>query len=200
MNFCGSLGGGALLKGLDLVLEVFVKHPELTLHVVGSVDKEPDFMAMYERELTQLANIHFHGHQLPNSAKFHAILGRAFCFIAPSASEATSPAVITLLQAGLFPILSRDTGVNLPAGCGPYLEECTIEEIEQGVLAAYQLPANEVEAQVSQTQTYAVTTFTRERFHASMREYLTACLADIVLKTEQQRVFIIVGFFHNPNQ
>jgi len=176
-EFLWFFGSGAVHKGLDLVLEVFATHPEYTLNIVGAKLKaEPDFIEMYQKELYELPNIHYHGFLLPSGIQFREIINRTFCFIAPSCSEGISPAVTTCLQIGLFPIISADTGVDLPSGCGILLENCTIDEIERAVLAVYNLSDFELNRQIWVTQTYAANLFSRDRFHSSLENYLSQCL------------------------
>ncbi len=56
---------GAVHKGLDWLLEIFAHHPDLHLHICGQVEREKDFYSVYEHELKNLPNIHYHGWTLP---------------------------------------------------------------------------------------------------------------------------------------
>ncbi|MBT0653021.1 glycosyltransferase [Geomobilimonas luticola] len=169
-------GGGAVHKGLDLVLEVFAKNSELKLHVVGNYDVETDFMKIYGKELTELPNIKYHGFVYPNSHEFNKIVKNVFCFVAPSCSEASSSAVVTCLQVGLYPIISRDNGVTLPFAAGAYLEECSVEEIEHAVWQAYRMEESELKKQTLQCQDYALEQFSRKRFSQNMTRALTVIM------------------------
>lgn len=176
-EFLWCYGGGAVHKGLDLVLEVFAKNPTLTLNIVGNIESERDFFLIYKRELTLLPNIRYHGYLLPSSSKFIEIVKRSFCFIAPSCSEAISAAAVTCLQLGLFPIISRDNGIMLPFGTGIYLEHCTTEEIEHAVYKVYALSDVSLQEQLSITQTYALQEFSRENFTRKMTLCITKALS-----------------------
>jgi glycosyltransferase involved in cell wall biosynthesis len=177
-EFLWFFGGGAVHKGLDLALEVFARNPDLTLNVVGNVAAEPDFMEMYKRELMHSPNIRYHGPLLPNSDNFKRIVHDTFCFVAPSCSEGLSPAVATCLQIGLYPLISRDTGVELPPGCGFYLETCSITEIEQAVLTSHQMDKTEIIRQTTATQTYALRQFSRENFRQRMQNFIFQTLTN----------------------
>jgi hypothetical protein len=126
-------GGGAVLKGLDLVLEVFSRHPEYTLHVVGPYLKEQDFVAAYRTELFETSNIKSHGFLFPADRRFVDIASRTQAFISPSASEGISTAAITCMQAGMVPIISKNCGIPLSDHAGILLEECTLAAIERAV-------------------------------------------------------------------
>jgi glycosyltransferase involved in cell wall biosynthesis len=174
-EFLWFFGGGAVHKGLDLVLEVFSRNPKLILHVVGPVD-ETDLMEMYRKELTKSKNIHFHGELNPSSQKFQKIINNVFCFVAPTCSESISTAVATCLQLGLYPIISRDTGVTLPEECGIYLETCTIAEIEKNVLEVYEMSPKDLLDQIKRVQVKAFQLYSRKSFSEQMTQYLLKVL------------------------
>jgi glycosyltransferase involved in cell wall biosynthesis len=176
-EFLWFFGSGVVHKGLDLLLEVFSKYGEFTLHVVGKVDREPDFMSIYRHELTALPNIRMHGPLRIDSERFREIIRDVFCFIAPSCSEGLSPAVVTCMQIGLYPVLSRDTGVTLPSGCGVYLENCSVEEIETAVIGVSQMETADLNAEITQCQSYALHELSRARFRERMELFLSNTLA-----------------------
>jgi len=176
-EFTWFFGGGAVHKGLDLVLEVFDRHPELTLNVIGDVESERDFMLIYGDLLTRRSNIHYHGYLSPSSDEFRQITDRSFCFVAPSCSESISSAAATMMQVGLYPIISRETGVTLPTDCGIYLEKCTHDEIERSVLQVHQTESEELTDQIDLCQRYALVQFSRGEFSRQMERFLTECLA-----------------------
>ncbi len=170
-KFLWFFGSGAVHKGLDLTLEVFAGHPEWPLNVVGNATEEEDFAACYQKELA-MSHIQTHGYVVPSSESFEEISRRCFCFVAPTCSEGTSAAVITCLQVGLYPIISRNTGVTLPDDCGIYLEQCTVEEIEAAVRHVMSLPAEELTRQIAITQEYALQRYSREAFVREMDRFI----------------------------
>jgi glycosyltransferase involved in cell wall biosynthesis len=175
-EFLWFFGSGAVHKGLDLLLEVFARHPELQLHVVGAIAPEEDFYELYKEELTATKNIHNHGYLFPSSAEFQGLLKDVFCFVAPTCSEGISPSVVTCLQLGLYPVISLDTGVTLPDGCGLYIESLTIDEVEKHVLAAMELKDDEIIHQVQKTQADALARFSRSAFKSQMEGFITRTL------------------------
>jgi hypothetical protein len=171
-EFLWFFGGGAVHKGLDRVLEVFARNPRLTLNVVGNLSTEEDFFAAFYRELTQLANIKWHGFLDPASSEFASIAARCAAFVAPSCSESISAAAATLLQVGLYPIVSRETGISLPAGAGTYLESSSVDEIEAAATDVIEMPWRELADQIERTQAVALVAYSRQSFAAAVREYL----------------------------
>lgn len=182
-EFVWYFGNGAVRKGLDIVLEAFAKHPDWVLHVIGTPHKEPDFMKIYRRELTQTPNIKLEGYLTPASARFAEIMQTSFCFIAPTCTEGTSTAVATMLQVGLYPLVSRESGVDLPDGCGRYFKELSVEEVERLATETLALPAERLCTEIKATQAYALDSFSREAFAKRM----TTALDRIISETRRKR-------------
>jgi glycosyltransferase involved in cell wall biosynthesis len=170
------LGGlNPVLKGVDLLLDVFSRRPEWILHLVGPVFPKDvasgglslydmEFVREYERELLDLPNIRTHGYLQPNSEKFAEIAARCFCFVFPSCSEGISNACLTCLSVGLYPVLSRQTGVALPAGCGRILETCSIEEIDAVLEEIRGMPAEWLTSQIMACQALVKERYTHQAF------------------------------------
>lgn len=174
-EFLWFAGGGCILKGLDLTIEAFAANPELTLHIVGNVESEREFLETYNREL-ELANIRRHGYLDPRGREFRKIVGRCFAFVAPSASEGISPAAASCMLVGLYPIVSRNTGITLPERVGTYLETCTIPEIEAAARSAYEMSQEDVRESIALTQAEAIRRYSRRAFSERMSRYLEKAL------------------------
>lgn len=161
---------GAVHKGLDLVLEVFARHPELTLHVVGHYLRERDFVNEYGSELFRLSNIHSHGFLYPGSRTFRNVLQRTGFLINPSCSEGISTSAITCMQAGLVPLLSRNCGISLPEGAGWIFKELSIAEVEATLLAASSHDDATLMDMAENCRKFAHVTFNRSRFSQLLTE------------------------------
>lgn len=120
--------GGQVHKGLDLLLEVFARRPEWTLHVCSSFHEEPDFVGAYRDELLGRPNIVPHGFQRLDSPRFTGIAARCGFMLLPSCSEANAGSVLSGMAAGLVPIVSRECG--FAADEVSYFPACTPEAIE----------------------------------------------------------------------
>lgn len=103
---------GMVHKGLDLVLEAFAATPDLHLTVCGRPEKEADFFAAYEKELTRLPNIHLRGWVDLGSPEFGEIARTHAAVVYPSAAEGGGGAVIHCMHAGLLPICTAEASVN----------------------------------------------------------------------------------------
>jgi hypothetical protein len=171
-------GSGAVHKGLDLVLEVFARHPELTLHVVGPYLRERDFVAAYRSELFGLPNIHSHGFLYPGGRAFQRLLQRVKLFINASCSEGISTSAITCMQAGLVPIMSRNCGISLPEGVGWLLPESSVAEIEATIMHSSNLDNTCLASMAQASRRFALRNYSRSIFSAQMAEVL----ADVMEK------------------
>ncbi|NVN91170.1 MAG: glycosyltransferase [Desulfuromonadales bacterium] len=169
-------GFGAVHKGLDLTLEVFARHPELILHVVGPYLKEKDFTRAYYRELKFCPNIVSHGFLFPSSDRFRTLTKRVKAFILPSCSESASTAAVTCMQYGLFPVVSDNCGIDVDDSMGIRLHTCSIDEIEQAVLSLCSTPNKSMCQMTLNAQKYALKVFSQEAFRERMHSVLSEVL------------------------
>lgn len=176
-EFLWYFGHGAVLKGLDLLLEIFARQDVWTLNVVGLVLDEPDFLALYGAELLRHPRIRLHGHLRGNSPDLARIHKRCIAFVAPSASEGMSNACATSMTAGLYPILSRTTGIDLPPDRGIYLEDCSIPEIEAAIARVHAMEADVLARDIGEIQDYAKEVFGRAAYAREMRRLLAGIIA-----------------------
>jgi glycosyltransferase involved in cell wall biosynthesis len=171
-EFLWYFGLGAVLKGLDLVIDAVDAEPRWRLNIVGLVQQEQQFEQAYFEELYRNDRIRLHGHLIGTSPELQRVLRRSFCLVAPSASEGMSNAVATGLAAGLYPIISRETGIDLPAGCGVYLETSTPAEIAQAMARVHALPEADLAQQIQKIQAFALEAFGRTAYARTMRAHL----------------------------
>jgi hypothetical protein len=169
-------GVGAVHKGLDLTLEVFARHPELILHVVGPYLKERDFTRAYRHELTRCQNIISHGFLYPSSREFRMLADGVRAFLLPSCSESTSTAAVTCMQYGLLPVVSSNCGLELDDSMGITLRTCSIDEIERAVISLCETPEEDIRQMTAKAQEYALNTFSRKEFTKHMNDVLAAVL------------------------
>lgn len=169
-------GADPVLKGLDLVLEAFADRPDRTLHVVGPVRDAAGFHETYRRELEELSNIRLHGWMNPASEAFAAIAERCFAFVSASCTEGMSSSAVTAMKIGLLPIVSRNTGVDLPAGCGRIIEHASIESIGAAVDEVAALSDGQVLEQARTCRAMIEREHSRAAFSARMASHLDAVL------------------------
>jgi len=182
-------GGGAILKGLDLLLEAFMKMPEFHLHIIGPAANEVEFSKVYARELS-LPNIHRYPRpritmnrgvekMMVGEKKFMDIANRCAAIIYPSASEGTSGAVIQAMHAGIFPIVTKQTGLDegapaiiLTSGTSDML----VEDIQKQVYGIAAMAPETLEAMARSAWSYVRAHHTKETFTASYAHFIDTIL------------------------
>lgn len=172
-------GIGAVHKGLDLVLEVFSRHPDLVLHVVGPYRRELDFVRAYRNELSKCPNVIGHGFVYPSGKKFHDIVKNVVAFVNPSCSEGMSTSAITCMQYGMIPIVSDHSGITLSGDMGVLLKSCSLDEIEGAVMAVCEKSAAEIKETMSVAQQFALHSFSREEFSRRMESLISHVLLPV---------------------
>jgi glycosyltransferase involved in cell wall biosynthesis len=168
-NFIWLGSSGLLHKGLDLVLEAFIRMPEFKLRVCGPIDSEPDFVEAYRKELYDTPNIETVGWVDTNSRKFEEILDDSLALVYPSCAEGQSGAVITCLQAGLIPLVSYQSGVDVH-DFGEIFEDNSIEKIVNHVQQVASRPADQLREMAHKAWWYARENHTGERYLDEYRE------------------------------
>jgi glycosyltransferase involved in cell wall biosynthesis len=165
---------GFVHKGLDLVLEAFAALPGFELVVCGPLWREPAFERAFYRELYSTPNIRTLGWVDPASTRFTAIARSSIGVVFPSCSEGGGVSALVGLQAGLQPLVTRESSVDLAAGLDPYLGAAEPEEIRERVLAVAARSPAALEAQARAAWEHVRQRHTREHFSRRWREVAQA--------------------------
>lgn len=166
---------GMIHKGLDLVLEAFFELPDHELIVCGPVDKDRMFAKAYRKELYETKNIITKGWIDVSSQEFKDICKNAVGMVYPSASEGQAGSVVTCMHAGLIPIISYETGVDLQDN-GVILKECTVGTIKDEITKVSGYPADRLRDMAMKTWELATTVHSREYY----REKYKAIIEEIM--------------------
>lgn len=137
-NFLWFGSSGLIHKGLDLLLDYFSDHHDLTLHICGPIENEIDFVNVYKKELFETKNIITYGFVDINSDKFAEILKKCSFVIFPSCSEGGCVSVLTAIgNGGLIPIISHDTTISTNSEI--WIESLTYEGVDKSIKKALSL-------------------------------------------------------------
>jgi len=166
-------GKGAVLKGLDLLLDVFEERPEFELYVCGKVEK--DFEKVFWNELHETPNIHYLGWVSIDSNTMMELAENCAFVILPSISEGGCPGgVINMMRLGLIPITSSiASGVG---GSGYVLSDLSVASITEVLDAINHKNENDLAQKARDSQKYASEEFTLASFQNSFRNSLQAIL------------------------
>jgi hypothetical protein len=176
-NFLWFGSSGMVHKGLDLVLDTFSELPEYHLTVCGPVDKESDFEKAYHKELYNTPNIHTLGSIDLTSDQFLKVVKENVALIFPSCSEGQSGSVITCLHAGLIPIISFESGVDID-DFGILLKKCSIEEIKDSIKTVSSFSKDELKTMSNNAWKYARTNHTKDKFSESYNQFVNKMVTD----------------------
>lgn len=154
-NFCWFAGGGAVHKGLDILLEAIVAcDNEFHLDICGPIDKEDDFLMFYKDILFNNKKVNFHGFIDVTSKKMKDIIYNNTFVILPSCSEGAASSVITCMAAGLVPIVTKEAGIEI-GDFGVLIENPTPTSVFSSMLQASSMSEEGLEICSKKSAEYA---------------------------------------------
>jgi hypothetical protein len=168
-------------RGLDLLLDIFLKRSDIYLHVCGPIDHEPDFWSRYESRLSDCKNIFIHGFVDIASPVFKRILADCAYLVYPSVSDANSASVLTVVgNGGLIPIVTENSSLDFPSfsieiesGPNDSVEE---RNIEQAIEKALAYSNDELLTKGQQAFEYVTKNHSSEKYKQMMLDNLTKIL------------------------
>jgi len=175
---------GLVHKGLDLILEAFADLPDYHLTICGPVKGEKAFERAYFRELYESPNIHLAGWVNVSSTRFMDLAEGSVGILSASCSESRSGSVIGGMHAGLIPIVSYESGVDVD-DFGVILKSCSVEDIKQAVHGIASLPVSVLKGMGRRAWEYARKHHTRERW---AEEYRNAIMTIMELRSKEAQV------------
>ena len=176
-NFLWFGSSGMVHKGLDLVLDTFSELPEYHLTVCGPVKQESDFEKAYYKELYNTPNIRTLGLINIRSNQFLNVVKENVALIFPSCSEGQSGSVITCLHAGLIPIISYESGVEID-DFGIPLKKCSIDEIKDSIKTVSNFSEDELKTMSNNARQYARTHHTHEKFAERYDKFVNEMISE----------------------
>jgi hypothetical protein len=135
--------GSQMQKGLDLLLEIFPRHPDLHLYICSSFRHDSEFCACYHRELFETANVHPIGWITVTGPRFYELVERCAYVILPSCSEGQAGSVVHCMAAGLLPLVTREAGIDTK-DFGITFADDSLETIDKVVDEVARLPEQRV--------------------------------------------------------
>jgi hypothetical protein len=167
---------GFVHKGLDLVLEVFSEHPELTLYVAGPTESkdEAGFLEVYGDLLRKSPNIYDLGWLEVGSGGFKSLAERCAFLIYPSCAEGSPGAVINCMSLGLIPIVTKESGLSIAPEIGFVLAEGTTKAISDAVVMSSSLDEDKVQKMAKNVVNYSYQNYHVDDWPNKLREIFTS--------------------------
>jgi len=164
---------GFVHKGLDLTLEAFAQTPSLELTVCGRLDKEADFARIYHTELYETSNIHPMGWVDVAGSQFLDLADRCIAVVFPSCAESESCSVLTCMQAGLIPVVTREAGIDVQ-DFGILLKDASVGEIQDAVAHLAKLPASQLQEMSRKAWEYTRDNHSAEKYTRDYQVMITS--------------------------
>ncbi len=169
-SFLCFAGNGFICKGVDLVVEAFLKDPGKQLHICGP-KTEASFFQYYGQKINEAPNIHYHGFITPGGERFNALASTCSYVVFHSAAEGCCTSVATAIKAGLVPIVNKWTGINIKdEGIVLSEEGDLISNISQAITHASNISpesyAKIVEKIVAKSEIFSQASFTKSYSNA----------------------------------
>ena len=173
-NFLWFGSGGLVHKGLDLCLEYFSKHQDLTLHICGPMENEFNeaFAGYFEKK-----NIVYHGFTDVQSQKFIDTISQCSFSILPTCSEGQSTSLLTAMGAGLIPIATNYSGIDIVKH-GILIDELDLESLDNSVKQASKFGNENLSEFSNEIQNYIFKNHTLAEFRINMKSTLSSFLND----------------------
>lgn len=172
---------GFVHKGLNLVLEAFAGMPDFELVVCGPLDHEPRFVEAFSDLLYGTPNIRAEGWVDVASPRFRELTDTCLGMVYPSCSEGGGGCVLTMMHAGVIPVVTREASVDVEPSCGVVLADASVEALRTAIRSLSEQTPEALQAMARAAWTWARTHHTRDRFLSEYRAFVRS-LADDVAK------------------
>jgi len=178
-NFLWIGSSGFVHKGLDLVLEAFVQLPDCQLTVCGPLEKwgKREFCRQFHDELYETTNIKTVDWIDVSSNSFQNIVNDSVALIYPSCAEGQAGSVVTCMQAGLIPVISYESGVDVH-DYGIILADCSVDTIIQSIRKISGLENDKLAQMANSAWRYAQMHHTNDPYKKRYREIIDTILEE----------------------
>jgi glycosyltransferase involved in cell wall biosynthesis len=160
-------------KGLDLLLEVFPRLPDLHLWACGPFEREEEFCACYRRELYETPNIHPVGWVGVAEPQFAELVRRCAYVIHPTCSEGQPGSVVHCMHQGLIPLVTPEAGIDTQ-DFGITLPSDDLDALERLIAEVAARPESWHEEHSRRTRAAAARDYGEDTFLARWREIILA--------------------------
>lgn len=162
---------GLIHKGLDLILDVFIDEPNLNLHISGANKKELKSIYNYDQ-----SNIKVYDFIDVSSNEFLELIEEVTWIIFPSCSEAASTSVLTCMNHGLIPIISKECAIDISDDIGFYFDGYKLDDIHKMIQSVVNLSDETITKMSRQAIEFARANSSRQSYLESVTKILDEIL------------------------
>lgn len=170
-NFLWFGSKGAVHKGLDLVVEAFALLPDLNLYVCGLKKSEKQYID------TSPSNINELGFVDVQSDEFLKLMDQCSYVVYPSCSEGMPTSVLTCMNHGMIPIITRETGISLN-NYGEYILDVKVEALASLIRSVSEWDDVKVRGQHDRVYEFSVREYNLSSYKSQIHDVLNKVLRD----------------------
>lgn len=157
---------GAIHKGLDILLDVFSKHPELELYVLGLNESDRRLLSgMMGKNVKNCGYIRIVGEE------FAELASKCGFVVLPSCSEGLATAVITGMNHGMIPLVTSETSIEAPVG--EVFADFKVENVEEAIVRWSNEESSFLKEESEKTQVFARETYNITNYSNRITEIFT---------------------------
>lgn len=153
---------GSILKGLDLILDYFIAHPEYNIHILGPID--PEVWQFYEYRIKSSPNIYIYGFVDLDSKQLEKVALISSFVIMPSASEGCPGSVINMMKLGCIPIVTPVASFDGIENYGFLIDGYTVDDLSNAINIAVSYTDNDISTKIKDNIDFANRNFNAATF------------------------------------
>ena len=163
---------GALLKGLDVLINVFQASPQYELFICCSESEDQQFFNALKIELAAAPNIHLTGWVDVAGSFYKELISQCCWVISTSWSEGGGGSILNCMANGLIPVIAKSCSITLPANCGFYVDNENIDSITNSLSEITTISDDILAAMSESSVAFIRENHSLENFKNKYREFL----------------------------
>lgn len=168
-NFLVLGTAGFVHKGIDILVEVFIKHPDWQLYLCGH-----DLPVILKKlgYNTPIANIHDCGYVDVHGEKFLMLAEKCVYILLPSCAEGMPTGILTGMRHGMIPIVTEGIGMDVLEQYCMFFEGYKADTVEQNLIQELEIPMEQLQRKSQEIYEFANKQFTLEQFTDDLQDIL----------------------------
>lgn len=174
-NFLVLGTAGFVHKGIDILVDVFIKHPDWQLYLCGH-----NLSALLKKlgYNTPIANIHDCGYVDVYEEKFLELVQKCVYILLPSCAEGMPTGILTGMRHGMIPIVTKGIGMEVLEQYCMFLEGYRVDTVEQKLIQEMEISIEQLQKKSQEIYEYANKQFTLEQFTDDLQDVLGKILEE----------------------
>jgi glycosyltransferase involved in cell wall biosynthesis len=168
---------GALLKGLDVVIDAFTRLPGLELHICADLERDAKFRDTISAQLSKASNIKCVGWVDVEGDEFKKLTSECAWVVSTSISEGGGGSVLNCMAKGLIPVVTKTVSLTLPQNTGFYLEDNNAHALADLLDSITRLEDSQLKKMAFNSYEFVSSNHTIGNFKAKYKDFLIEVVA-----------------------